>query len=152
MQRRFQKMSINKQHNFSKHYLFLSIYLHKLMHKKWTFRLRISLVNVTMAIIFKGNFILRGQFQGTIFLRGNYPRGQLSGGGGQSCKGQLSRGQFSLGSIALELSFMHYLSRQAFLCLLLLLLMPPINWCNCFSICFISVYLFYVVFFFEKTE
>ena len=34
-----------------------------------------------MAIIFKGNFILRGQFQGTIFLRGNYPRGQLSGGG-----------------------------------------------------------------------
>ena len=33
--------------------------------------------------------------RGTIFLGGNYPRGQLS-------RGQLSKGQFSLGAIVLQ--------------------------------------------------
>ena len=49
------KIRINKQHNFSKNSYFLllssfrSIYLHKSMHKKWTFPLRISLVNMNIS-------------------------------------------------------------------------------------------------------
>ena len=38
-----------------------------------------------------------GKFQG-----GSFPWGQLSGGGGHSSRGQLPRGQFSLGVIVLE--------------------------------------------------
>ena len=47
----FQKMWIKKLKisYFLLHSSFLSIYLHKSMHKKWTFPLRISLVNVNIS-------------------------------------------------------------------------------------------------------